>query len=86
VLFMARADMDSRGLGDGDIVDASTAFDDGVARRVSGLRVIEYPVPQGCVAGYFPECNPLIPLWHYARESKVPAAKSVDILIEKAPS
>jgi len=86
VLFMARADMDSRGLVDGDIVDASTAFDDGVARRVSGLRVIEYPVPQGCVAGYFPECNPLIPLWHYARESKVPAAKSVDILIEKAPS
>ena len=86
VLFMARADMDQRGLADGDIVTASTAFDDGVERRVERLRVIEYPVPPGCVAGYFPECNPLIPLWHHAKESKVPAAKSVDILIEKTGS
>lgn len=83
VLFMAREDMDARGLADGDIVTASTAVDDGVARRVEALRVIEFPVPAGCVAGYYPELNPLIPLWHYAKESKVPAAKSVDIVIVK---
>ncbi len=86
VLFMARADMDARGLADGDLVTASTAADDGVVRRVERLRVIDYPVPPGCVAGYFPECNPLIPLWHYAKDSKVPAAKAIDILIEKTGS
>jgi len=83
VLFMARADLDARGLADGDIVTASTAVDDGVARSVAQLRVIEYPIPAGCVAGYFPECNPLIPLWHHARESKVPAAKAIDIRVAR---
>ncbi|MDN4053875.1 FdhF/YdeP family oxidoreductase [Massilia sp. YIM B02763] len=84
VLFMAREDMDARGLADGDLVTASTAVDDGVERRVENLQVIEFPVPAGCVAGYYPELNPLIPLWHYAKESKVPAAKSIDIVIAKS--
>ena len=39
--------------------------DDGIERKVEGLHVMEYGVPEGCVAGYYPECNPLIPLWHY---------------------
>ena len=83
VLFMAGADMARLGLADGDVVTASTAVDDGVERRVEGLRVVEYGVPAGCVAGYFPECNPLIPLWHYAKDSKVPAAKSIAIRVER---
>jgi molybdopterin-dependent oxidoreductase alpha subunit len=86
VLFMSRADLDARGLRDGDRVTASTATDDGVERRVEGLRVMEYPVPAGCIAGYFPECNPLIPLWHYAKDSYVPAAKSIPVRIAAAPA
>jgi formate dehydrogenase major subunit len=82
VLFMSRTDMDARGLQDGERVSAVTATDDGVERRVDGLRVMEYPVPAGCIAGYYPECNPLIPLWHYAKESYVPAAKSIAVKIE----
>jgi hypothetical protein len=31
------------------------------------------------VAGYFPECNPLVPLAHHAEGSKVPAFKSVPV-------
>jgi molybdopterin-dependent oxidoreductase alpha subunit len=84
VLFMARADMQRLGLREGDWVSASTAVDDGVERRVERLRAVEYPVPEGCVAGYFPECNPLVPLWHYAKDSKVPAAKSIDIRVTPA--
>jgi molybdopterin-dependent oxidoreductase alpha subunit len=84
VLFMARADMDRRGLKEGDYVSASTAVDDGTERKVERLRVVEYPVPEGCVAGYFPECNPLVPLWHYAKDSKVPAAKSIAIHVKPA--
>lgn len=82
VLFMAEADMARLGVADGDIVTATTALDDGVARSVPGLRVVKYGIPSGCVAGFYPECNPLIPLWHYAEESKVPAAKSIAIRIE----
>lgn len=83
VLFMARADMDRLGLAEGDMVRAQTPSSDGVARSVGGLRVTEYSIPEGCVAGYFPECNPLIPLWHYARESKVPAAKAIDVKVQR---
>jgi molybdopterin-dependent oxidoreductase alpha subunit len=83
VLLMSGADMARLSLADGDIVTASTAVDDGVERKVEGLHVMEYGVPEGCVAGYYPECNPLIPLWHYAKESKVPAAKSIAIRIER---
>jgi len=84
VLLMSRADMDARGLRDGERVTASTATNDGVERKVDGLRVMEYPVPAGCVAGYYPECNPLLPLWHHAKESFVPAAKSIAIRIQAA--
>ncbi|MDQ2821760.1 MAG: FdhF/YdeP family oxidoreductase [Pseudomonadota bacterium] len=84
VLFMARADMDRLGFAEGDIVSAHTSTDDGVARSVDGLRLVEYSIPQGCIAGYFPECNPLIPLWHYAKESMVPAAKAIDVRLKRA--
>jgi len=84
VLFMARADMDAQGFSDGDVVQASTVAKDGVERRVDGLKVVEYPVPPGCTAGYYPECNPLLPLWHYAKDSKVPAAKSIAVRLTRS--
>jgi len=84
VLFMSRADMARHGLAKGDLVALRTNADDGVERRVDGLQIVPYDVPPGCIAGYYPECNPLIPLWHHARESKVPAAKSIDVLLERS--
>ena len=42
-----------------------------------------YAVPEGCCAAYYPECNPLIPLSHHAEGSKVPAAKSVPVIIDR---
>ena len=35
------------------------------------------------IAGYYPELNALIPLWHHAKESKVPAAKAIEVLLER---
>ena len=46
---------------------------------MSGLRVVSYDIPTECAAGYFPECNPLVPLWHHAEGSFVPAAKAIPI-------
>ena len=84
VLFMGEADMARHGLRQGDVVALRTNSDDGVERRVDGLQIVPYDVPPGCIAGYYPECNPLIPLWHHAKESKVPAAKSIDVLLERS--
>ena len=81
VILMNRADMASRSLEEGEQVTLQTIADDGVDRRVEGLRVVPYDIPLGCVAGYFPECNPLLPLWHHAKESKVPGAKSLPVRI-----
>jgi molybdopterin-dependent oxidoreductase alpha subunit len=84
VLLMNAQDMRRLGYAPGDVVDAAGLATDGVPRRVSGLKLVEYDIPERCVAGYFPECNPLIPLWHHAEGSKVPAAKSISIRLERA--
>ena len=80
---MDRSDIARLGLKDGDRVTARTVTSDGLERRVHGLRVTVYDIPPGCAAGYYPELNPLIPLWHHAKESKVPAAKSIPIRLIK---
>ncbi len=83
VLLIHPEDIAQLGFRDGDLVVASTVADDAV-REVRGLRLTSYDIPRGCVAGYYPECNPLIPLWHCAQESQVPAAKSIPIRIRRA--
>lgn len=83
VILMNRRDMARHGLAEGDMIQAITAVDDGVHREVGPLRVTPYDIPEGCCGGYYPECNPLIPLWHYAERSKVPAAKSIPIRLRK---
>jgi molybdopterin-dependent oxidoreductase alpha subunit len=81
VLLMNVRDIDRLGLQPDQTVDAVTALDDGHIRRVDGLKIVAYDIPVGCAAGYYPECNPLVPLQHYAAESKVPAAKAIPIRV-----
>jgi molybdopterin-dependent oxidoreductase alpha subunit len=83
VILMNRNDIIRLGLEEGEMVTLRTAADDGVVREVSAMRVTAYDIPEGCCASYYPECNPLIPLWHHAERSKVPAAKSVPITIRR---
>lgn len=82
VLFMNEADIARHGLRAGQRINVRTAADDGVVREVRGLVVRAYDIPEGCVAGYYPECNPLVPLWHYAEGSHVPAYKSAPIFVQ----
>ena len=84
VLFMNAADVARLGLADGGTVALTTAVEDGIIRRVEGFRVTCYDIPAGCCAAYYPECNPLIPLWHHAEHSKVPAAKSIPVRLQAA--
>lgn len=81
VLFMNRVDIDRLGLRAGQRVTLRTAVEDGTARELHGLGIVEYNIPEGCVGGYYPECNVLIPLSHHAERSKVPAAKSIPVRV-----
>jgi anaerobic selenocysteine-containing dehydrogenase len=83
VIFMCPEDITKLGLNDGDLVTATTPAKDGMSRTVSGLRVTSYDIPRGCVAGYYPECNPLIPMSHHAKQSMVPAAKAIEVLLSR---
>ncbi|MBV8805672.1 MAG: FdhF/YdeP family oxidoreductase, partial [Sinobacteraceae bacterium] len=82
VLLMSAEDIEQQGLQPGDLVTVSTVADDHV-REVANLRVTPYSIPAGCAAAYYPECNPLVPLWHHAVESKVPASKSIPVRIRR---
>jgi len=81
VVLMHINDINRFGLREGSLVTLSTAVNDGVDRRVAGLRVVRYDIPEGCIAGYYPECNPLLPLWHHEEKSKTPAAKSIPVRV-----
>lgn len=83
VVFMNAADMADLGVVPDDLVTLKTEASDGVERSLSGLQVVPFDIPRYSVAAYYPECNGLIPLWHYAEGSKVPAAKSVPVRITK---
>ena len=76
---MHPSDIESLGFQEGSVVTACAAADDGVVREVSGLTIKPYALPIGSVGGYYPELNPLVPLWHHAKDSQVPAAKSIPI-------
>ncbi|WP_295553987.1 FdhF/YdeP family oxidoreductase [uncultured Stenotrophomonas sp.] len=79
VLFMNIEDRLARGLEREARVSLETISGDGVQRRIEGLTVLDYPMPRGALAGYYPELNPLLPLDYYDRISGTPAAKSIPV-------
>ena len=81
VVLMSRNDIARLGLRDGQDIALESTADDGVPRRVDGLRVTAFDIPEGNCAGYYPELNPLMPLWHHEKKAHVPAAKSVPVRV-----
>ena len=82
IVFMNRADMARIGVAEADVVTLTGDAGDNAGRRLGGLRVVGYDIPEGCVGAYYPECNLLIPVAHHGRESHVLAGKSVPVRIE----
>ena len=56
---------------------------DDVKREVNGLTVTPFNLPDGCLGGYYPEMNPLVPLWYHDKASKTPASKGVPVRIRR---
>ncbi len=81
VLMMNPAEIAKAGLHKGQVVTLVGDAEDGVDRRVAGLKVVPFDLPDGCVAGYYPELNPLIPIGWHDHASKTPAAKAVPVRI-----
>ena len=83
VIFMNEADISKQALKDGDFVKITTVSNDGIERSVSNFKIIEYAIPSGCVAAYYPETNPLVPLESIADDCGTPTYKSIAVTIEK---
>lgn len=89
VIFMNRNDITRLGFTAGDWVLLTTAVETEIPRQAGPMQIIAYDIPEGCSAAYYPECNPLVPLWHNAERSQVPASKSIPItlnLVEPGPA
>jgi molybdopterin-dependent oxidoreductase alpha subunit len=84
VVFLNQSEMDKRGLVDGDRVDLVTLSSDGVDRRVRNFRVVSYSLPDGCCAAYYPETNPLVPLYAHDPLSFTPSSKGIPIRITRS--
>jgi molybdopterin-dependent oxidoreductase alpha subunit len=84
VIFVNRADLERLGFTDGEHVDLIGLWNDGIERRAEGFRLVEYDIPAGCIAGYYPETNPLVPLDSYADKARTPTSKSIPVLLERA--
>ena len=82
VVFVNKADRERLGFEEGAFVAMRTIAPDGDARAVGGFRLVDYDVPQGCAAAYYPETNPLVPLQCRALRSNTPTSKSIPIALE----
>jgi molybdopterin-dependent oxidoreductase alpha subunit len=83
VALMNARDMAAMGLKDADLIALESDAEDGEDRVVEGLRVVPYNIPEGCIAGYYPELNWLMPVEHHALDSHVPAAKSIPVRVRR---
>ena len=67
----------------GDVVTLVGDADDDIRREVTRLTVTPFDLPDGCLVDYYPEMNPLVPLWYHDKASKTPASKGVPLRIER---
>ena len=82
IVMMNKEDMKSLELNSLDIINMMSYYDD-IVRKVENFKVIPYDIPQGNLAAYFPETNPLVPINHFAIKSQTPISKSIKVKIEK---
>ena len=83
VIFVNASDMEKQQLHNGDKVKITTLFNDTIERCISGFKVVEYDIPSGCAAAYYPETNPLVPLESTADGCGTPTYKSIAVTLEK---
>jgi len=83
ILLINPSDMVRQSLVEGAVVSLVSDAGDNVHREICGLTVTPFALPDGCVGGYYPEMNTLIPMWYHDRASKTPASKGVPVRIRR---
>ncbi|MEW7864475.1 FdhF/YdeP family oxidoreductase [Aeromonas diversa] len=81
VVFMNAEDARRLGLAEEQPVDLEAICNDGRERKVTGFNVIFYDIPQGNLAAYYPETNPLVPIESIGEGSFTPTSKSIPVRV-----
>jgi molybdopterin-dependent oxidoreductase alpha subunit len=82
VVLMNATDLRERNLKAGDVIDLTGHFR-GETRVARQFVVVEYDIPAGCCATYFPEANVLVPLDSTADGSNTPTSKFVAVTVAR---
>lgn len=82
VVLMNEQDIKAEGWAKGDHVNVSSHYE-GKKRLVQDFVIVPYRIPTRCVAMYFPEANPLVPIDLFAHKSHTPASKKILVTIVK---
>jgi len=85
VIFMHADDIRERGLSPRQRVDV-TSHVGNESRVAHSFLIVEYSIPRGCAAMYYPEANVLIPIQNTDRLSNCPAFKNTPITVAPARS
>jgi len=84
VVFMNQRELEKRGLHPGERVNIVALSADGIERIIRSFKVVEYSLPDGCCGAYYPEVNPLVPLYAFDPNSRTPSYKSVPVKVLRA--
>jgi molybdopterin-dependent oxidoreductase alpha subunit len=83
VLFMNKDDIQEAGLAADQWVDIESIYPDQVKRIIQSFRVVPYSIPRGSLAAYYPETNPLVALSSHDKRVKIPASKSIPVILHR---
>ena len=84
VVMMNADDMKAQGLKSRDRIAISSHYES-ETRSLTDFQVVEYSIPRSCVAMYYPEANPLIPMAATDEFSNCPSFKHTVVSISKLP-
>ncbi|MFC3695085.1 FdhF/YdeP family oxidoreductase [Chenggangzhangella methanolivorans] len=76
VVFINPQDIAAMGAEPNARVDVLGSSEDGRARVAEDFRIVAYDIPRGCVAGYYPELNAVVPFNKAGEGSDTPLSKS----------
>lgn len=83
VVFINPADLQRLGLTAGQWVDLTSLHGD-ERRTARSFLLVPYNIPCGCIASYYPETNPLVPLGSVAEGAGTPTSKSIRVRLSPA--
>ncbi|EWH10737.1 molybdopterin oxidoreductase, alpha subunit [Catenovulum agarivorans DS-2] len=84
IVFISQADADAQHINQGDLLDIESTWQDGKVRKITGFKAVIYDIPQGNLAAYYPETNPLVPIDSIGDGSFTPTSKSIVVKLRKS--